>query len=367
MSDLHFDVTVATDRCSPDERARLLRDPGFGKVFTDHMVTIRWSEARGWYDARLCPRAAFTVDPACVVFHYGQEVFEGLKAYRAPDGEVLLFRPEENARRLNASMSRLAMPALPEALFLESLHRLIDIDRDWVPEGEDSLYIRPFVFADDISLGVQPATSCVFCVIASPVGAYFKGDRRALSIWVSDDYIRAAPGGTGAAKCGGNYAGSLIAQAQASAHGCDQVLFLDALEHRWVEELANMNVFFVMEDGSIVTPALGTILPGVTRSSVIDLARSAGHDVIERPYGMDEWTSDAASGRLREVFACGTAAVVVSIGHVRSAAQDFRIADGEPGPVTEMLRSRLVGIQRGQTPDPFGWSCKVPKAHQGMR
>jgi branched-chain amino acid aminotransferase len=337
------------------ERARLLENPGFGKIFTDHMVTITWDTERGWHDACVRERRPFQIDPASAILHYAQEIFEGMKAHRTEQGSIVLFRPEENARRFQSSAERLAMPIIPEELFLEAVEQQVRIDRAWVPSGEGSLYLRPFMFADEPFLGVRPATRYTFCVIASPVGAYFKGGAKPITVWVSDAYTRAAPGGTGAAKCGGNYAASLVAQAQASERGCDQVVFLDAAERKWVEELGGMNIFFVMDDGSVVTPPLGTILPGITRASLIELARDADMKVEEKPYSFDQWQADAASGRLKEAFACGTAAVVAPIGHVRHAKGEFSIGDGAMGPVTSRLRETLVGIQKGSRVDTYGW------------
>ncbi len=319
------------------------------------MVTVIWEDGRGWHDATVGERKPFQIDPACAVLHYAQEIFEGMKAYRTAQGSVVLFRPEENARRFQSSAERLAMPVMPEELFLEAVEQLVRTDRAWIPSGEGSLYLRPFMFADEAFLGVRPATRYTFCVIASPVGAYFKGGAKPITLWVSDTYSRAAPGGTGAAKCGGNYAASLLAQAEAAKKGCDQVVFLDAAEHRWVEELGGMNIFFVMENGTLVTPPLGTILPGITRSSLITLARDAGMQVEEKAYSFDQWQSDAASGRLKEAFACGTAAVVAPIGSVRHAKGEFSIAGGEIGPVTQRLREALVGIQKGSQADDHGW------------
>jgi len=337
------------------ERTRFLESPGFGRIFTDHMVTVTWDTGRGWHDAHVVERKPFQLDPASAVLHYAQEIFEGMKAYRTESGSISLFRPEENARRFQRSAERLAMPRMPEELFLEAIEQLVRIDREWIPSGDGSLYLRPFMFADEAFLGVRPANRYTFCVIASPVGAYFKGGAKPITVWVSDTYSRAAPGGTGAAKCGGNYAASLIAQAEAAAKGCDQVVFLDAAERQWVEELGGMNIFFVMADGTLVTPPLGTILPGITRSSLITLARDAGRKVEERAYSFTEWQNDAASGRLREAFACGTAAVVAPIGTVRHANGEFPIAGGEVGPVTRELSEALVGIQRGTRADPYGW------------
>jgi branched-chain amino acid aminotransferase len=340
-----------------NERASRLVDPGFGKVFTDHMAMIRWTDDRGWHDAKITARVPLQIDPATAVLHYAQEIFEGMKAYPLADGGTALFRPEANARRFNLSAQRLAMPQLPEELFLASVRNLVKTDIDWIPQTDGgSLYLRPFMFASEVFLGVKPASEYLYLVIASPSGAYWKGGSRAISIWVSDDYTRASPGGTGAAKCGGNYASSLTAQAQAITKGCDQVVFLDAVERRYVEELGGMNVFFAFEDGSLATPAAsGTILDGITRDSLIKLARDEGMTVREEPYAIDHWRADAESGKLREAFACGTAAVVTSIGEVRSSQGNFTIGAGGPGQLAERLKERLTGIQRGAVLDPHGW------------
>lgn len=343
-----------------DKRAELLKNPGFGRVFSDHMATVRYSDAEGWHDARIEPRAPIPMDPAAAVLHYAQEIFEGLKAYRTEGGGATLFRPDENARRFQQSAERLAMPILPEKVFLDAVDQLVSIDRAWIPDGDGSLYIRPFMFANEIFLGVKPSSDYLFIVIASSVGAYFKTSAPAVSVWVSQEYTRAAPGGTGAAKCGGNYAASLLAQAEATRHGCDQVVFLDAVEKRWVEELGGMNVFFVFDDGSMVTPPLGgTILPGITRSSLIRLAKDKGITVREEPYSIQQWKTDAASGRLREAFACGTAAVVTPIGTVRAPDGEFTIGNGGSGARTEELKASLVNIQRCRAADPYGWIHKV--------
>jgi branched-chain amino acid aminotransferase len=272
-----------------------------------------------------------------------------------------MFRPDANARRFTASARRMAMAPLPEQVFLDSLAELVRIDRDWIPASEEgSLYLRPFMYASEVFLGVRPAMEYLYAVIASPVGSYFPGGVKPVTVWVSPDYTRAAPGGTGAAKCGGNYAASLVAQAEAIEHGCDQVVFLDAVQRRYVDELGGMNIFFVFDDGSLVTPPLtGSILPGITRESVMILAEQAGHRVIERPVAFDEWRADAASGRLREVFACGTAAVITPIGTVRHPGEEFLIGGGGPGEVTLGLRQALVDIQRGRATDHHGWVHRI--------
>lgn len=342
------------------QRAAILANPGFGTHFTDHMVAIDYHEARGWHDARVVPYGPIALDPAAAVLHYAQEIFEGMKAYRLADGGIALFRPEANAARFNASAARLAMPAIDPALFVEAVRQQVLADAAWFPAVEGgSIYLRPFMFASEPFLGVRPARSYTFLVIASPVGNYFKSGAPAVSIWVSD-YTRAAPGGTGAAKCGGNYAASLVPTAEAFARGHDQVLFLDAAEHRWVEELGGMNLFFVHADGTLVTPPLGgTILPGITRDSLIALARDEGLAVREDRYALDQWRDDAQSGALVECFACGTAAVVTPVGKVADASGEFTIGSGGPGQVTQRLRQRLVAIQRGEAPDPHGWVHRI--------
>jgi len=356
---LTFDIRPTSSPTSEKDRAEKLANPGFGRVFTDHMSIVRYSQAKGWHDARVEARANFPLDPALAVLHYAQEIFEGLKAYRRDDGGVNLFRPDANARRFHNSAERMAMAHLPESVFIEAVEQLVRIDRAWIPGGEGSLYLRPFMIASEVFLGVKPSAEYIFAVIASPVGSYFKGGPAPVSIWVSENYTRAAVGGTGAVKCGGNYAASLRAQAEAIDRGCDQVVFLDAVERRYVEELGGMNVFFVFEDGSLSTPPLGTILPGITRDSIITLARDAGKTVREEPYSIDQWRADAASGKLKEAFACGTAAVISPIGKVCSASGEFLISGGVAGPVAMGLRKKLVDIQYGRAEDPHDWIRKV--------
>ncbi|HTI31657.1 MAG TPA: branched-chain amino acid aminotransferase [Sphingomonas sp.] len=355
--DTGFELMDHPGRISDEDRAAMLTEPGFGRVFTDHMASLAWTEGQGWHSARIMPRGPLSLDPAAAVLHYAQEIFEGLKAYRTEAGDTVLFRPDANAARFRKSAERLAMPMLSDELFIGAIEALVRADRDWFPDDpEGSLYLRPFMFADEAFLGVRPAKSYRFLVIASAAAGYFKGGPKAITIGVSRNLNRAGPGGTGAAKCGGNYAASLTAQAEAIKLGCDQVVFLDAVEHRYVEELGGMNTFFVFDDGSILTPSLdGTILPGITRDSLITLARDERIVVREDRYSIDQWRADAASGRLCEAFACGTAAVVTSIGKVVDGDTSFIIGDGAPGPITQALKDRLVSIQRGASNDPHGW------------
>ncbi|MER7169907.1 branched-chain amino acid aminotransferase [Streptomyces mesophilus] len=360
---MDFEIRPASRPLPAAEREAVLEEPGFGQTFTDHMVTMRWSAERGWHDGRLEPYGAFTLEPATSVFHYGQALFEGMKAYRQLDGGIALFRPEANAARFNASARRMAMPELPPQLFVKAVELLVAHDRSWVPDGAGrSLYLRPFMIATDPSLGfTHPSRTFLFCVVASPATAYFgAGAPKPLSVWLSTQYTRAVRGGTGYAKTGGNYAGAFAAGLEATAHGCDQVVWLDAVEHRWAEEMGGMNLFFVHEQrGSrprLTTPPLtGTLLPGVTRDSLLTLAPKLGYDAVEAPVSIDQWRAECASGELTEVFACGTAAVIAPVGTVKSDGGQWTVADGEPGPVTLRLRRELLGIQHGSAPDPEGW------------
>lgn len=342
-------------------RAEILANPGFGRYFTDHMVTIRWSSGVGWHDARVVPYGPLAFDPATMVLHYGQEIFEGLKAYRQPDGSIATFRPEANAARFRASAARMAMPEMPEELFIASLRELLEVDREWVPPagGEESLYLRPFMLATEVGLGVHPSTEYLYAVIASPAGPYFPGGVKPVDVWLSTEYTRAALGGTGTAKCGGNYAASLLPQAQGAQHGCAQVVYLDAEERRWIDEMGSNNVFFVFGSGDqveLVTPALtGSILPGITRDSILVLAKEIGCEVTERRISWEEWAEGARDGRITEVFGCGTAAVITPIGRVKYPDGEVVIGNGEPGPVTLRLRRMLTDIQRGLAPDTHSW------------
>ncbi|BAT58825.1 branched-chain-amino-acid aminotransferase [Variibacter gotjawalensis] len=359
MAKISFEKVPHKSPTPADKRTALMADPGFGRVFSDHMVTVQWTQGVGWHDAKVRAREPFQMDPAAAVLHYAQEIFEGMKAYRKPGGGFGLFRPDENARRFNESAKRMAMPDVPEEMFLEAIDQLVKVDADWVPSGEGSYYLRPFMFASEAFLGVRPANEYIFCVIGCPVGAYFKGGFKTVQVWVSEEYTRAAPGGTGAAKCGGNYASSLVATKEAFDNGCDQVVFLDAVERKWIDELGGMNIFFVMDDRSIITPPLNTILPGITRESVMKLASDAGYKVAETPYSFDQWQADARSGKLREAFACGTAAVIAGIGKVKYRGGEFAIGNSGDGEATTKLRAQLTGIQRGTVDDTYGWMRSV--------
>jgi len=356
---LEFSTTYSSNPVPAQRRAEILADPGFGTAFTDHMVTAIWTPD-GWHDAGLRPYAPLSIDPATAVIHYGQSVFEGLKAYRRDDESIWLFRPEANATRMQRSAERMALPQLPAESFIEAIELLVRADAAWVPAGgETSLYVRPFMFASEVFLGVRPAQHVTFCVIASPAGAYFASGVKPVDIWLSSEYTRAAPGGTGAAKCAGNYAASLVAQQEAIEHGCGQVCFLDAVERRWVEELGGMNLYFVRADGSIVTPELtGTILEGVTRDSIMTLAGDRGYKVEERRVSIDEWRSGVESGEITEVFACGTAAVVTPLGKLKWDGGEVGTG-AETGPVTQEIRSALLDVQYGRAGDPHGWMRRV--------
>jgi branched-chain amino acid aminotransferase len=345
---------------SDADREAVLANPGFGRYFTDHMVTIRWTEGRGWHDAQLVPYAPLSIEPGNMTLHYAQTIFEGLKAYHQPDGSVATFRPQANAERFQNSARRLAMPELPAETFIAACDALVTQDRAWVPsKGEQSLYLRPFMFATEVGLGVRPANEYLFMVIASPAGAYFPGGVQPVSVWLSEEYVRAAPGGTGAAKAGGNYAASLVAQAQATEHGCDQVVWLDAIERRWIEEMGGMNLYFVYED-RIVTPELsGSLLPGITRASLLEIAAELGYTVSEGRISVDDWKQGNADGSLTEVFACGTAAVITPIGSVKSTRAGWTVADGQPGEVTMKLRKALLDIQTGCAADTHGWMHRL--------
>ena len=359
------DVPVVVEdvpRRSPTERAELLADPGFGRFFTDSMFVARYRAGEGWYDARLTGYGPLPMDPATAALHYAQSIFEGLKAYAQPDGSVATFRPEANAARFVRGAKRLAMPPVPAEAFIAAVDTLVDADRDWVPTGPDqTLYLRPYQLATEPFLGVRPAHEYLFLVIASPAGAYFPRGVHPVSVYLSEDYIRAAPGGTGDVKCAGNYAASLLAQEQAIDAGCDQVVWLDAVERRYVEEMGGMNLFFVSEGGTrLMTPALtGTLLPGVVRDSLLQLAPELGLTVEEGRISVDDWRKGAEDGSLTEVFACGTAAVIAPVGAARSRSGDWSMGDGGSGAVTMRLREALLDLQYGRREDPHGWMRRV--------
>ena len=354
---LDFSITQNPTPASAERRAEIFANPGFGKFSTDHMVSITWSEGIGWHDAEVIPYGPIAMDPAAAVLHYAQEIFEGLKAYRHADGSIWSFRPEANAARLQRSAARLALPELPIEFFIDSLKELIAADGSWVPSAPDtSLYLRPFMFAKEAFLGVRPAEKVNYYVIASPAGAYFKGGLAPVSIWLSANYSRAGKGGTGAAKTGGNYAASLVAQAEAYEQGCDQVLFLDSVEERYLEELGGMNIVLVKKDGTLITPASPSILEGITRDSILQLAEDRGHAIERRQVTLEEWREGAASGDIVEAFACGTAAVVAPIGRLKSA--DFEITHDSTETALS-LRSELTDIQYGRGEDRHGWMMRL--------
>ncbi len=355
LEPLRFAVTKNLAAKSSAEREAILAEPGFGVHFTDHMVDICWSVGGGWHRPRVQPYGPITLDPAAAVLHYGQEIFEGIKAYRHEDGSVHTFRPDQNGRRLQRSARRLALPELPVSYFIQSLRELVAVDGAWVPSGPDqTLYLRPFMFAKEAFLGVRPAHKVNYYVIASPAGAYFHGGVKPVSIWLSEEYARAGKGGTGAAKTGGNYAASLLPQSEAYENECDQVVFLD--QDRNVEELGGMNVVFVFKDGTLVTPQSPSILEGITRDSLLQLAADRGHRIEGRSVSLDEWRTGVASGDIVEVFACGTAAVVTPIGVLKG--KDF--LDEQPlGSLALELRKELTDIQYGRLPDKHGWLLRL--------
>jgi len=363
---ISFDLHTSELRVPDEVRTSLLESPGFGQVFTDHMITLRWSIDRGWHDGKLEPYGPLVLDPATAVLHYSQEIFEGLKAYRQDAGPIVAFRPYANAARFRRSAARMAMPALPDDAFVHAIELLVSQDKDWVPaDAEQSLYLRPLMIATTATLGVgRPASSYLFLVIASPSGSVFAGGgQRAVSVWLAEGFTRAARGGTGEAKTGGNYAASFLGQQQAIDNGCDQVVWLDAIEHRWVEEMGGMNLFFVYGSGPearIVTPPLtGTLLPGITRDSLLTLAPDLGIPASEGAISVEQWRSGCESGEITEVFACGTAAVITPVAEVKGASGSWTIGEGKPGPVTMRLREQLLGIQFGRLPDPHGWVHKI--------
>ena len=335
----------------------------FGKTFSDHMFLMEYETGKGWFNGRVVPYAPLSIDPAAAVFHYGQEMFEGMKAYRTPDGRIQLFRPYKNAARVRASNERMCMPDIEPELFVEAIKALVDIERDWVPEKQGtSLYIRPFVIADDPFLGVHPADHYIFVIICSPVGPYYDtpgGGLAPTNIFVEDEYVRAAAGGVGFAKVGGNYAASLKAQQRANSLGCEQVLWLDAIEHSYVEEIGTSNAFFMINDEVITAPLLGTILPGVTRASVIELLHLWGIKISERRLRIGDVVKAAEDGSLQEIFASGTAAVISPVGKLVFKDKALTIRDGVVGELAKRLYDTLYGIQTGILADDMGWTIEV--------
>jgi branched-chain amino acid aminotransferase len=362
MSDTvpRFGVVPSTQRVSQADRDAILRAPSFGRYFTDHMARAVWTRAGGWHDADVRALEPLVLHPSAAVLHYAQEIFEGLKAYRQPDGSVALFRPDMNAARFQRSAARMALPLLPVEMFLDSVETLVRTDIDWVPTGdqEASLYLRPYAVATEAFLGVRPAEEVFYGVIASPAGPYFAAGNTGITLWVSTDFVRAAPGGTGAAKCGGNYAASLLPQVQAQEQGCDQVLYTVTLDGEpYIDESGTMNVFLVTGDGELITPSLGngTILSGVTRDSVLTLAKSYDLNPVERQVSLAEVLGGVADGRFVEVFAAGTAAVITPITGLKTAEQTLTVGAGTPGAISEQLRRHIVDIQFGRRPDEHGW------------
>jgi len=353
-----FPLTANPSPVAEDERKAILAGLHFGDSFTDHMAHARWKQGEGWGDYGVIPYGNLSLSPATAVLHYGQEIFEGIKAYRHDDGSVWTFRPRYNAARLNASARRLALPELSEEDFVASLVDLVRADAAWVPSGAgESLYLRPFAFASEAFLGVRPSKVVDYYVIASPSGSYFTHGLEPISIWVSTEYHRAGRGGTGAAKTGGNYASSLLPQQEAYAQGCDQVCFLDDVSQKNLEELGGMNIMVVDADGTVRTPQLtGTILEGSTRSAIIRMLRDSGRNVVEDTISLEGLLADIESGRVSEVFACGTAAVVVPLGHLKGEGFDARIEGSE---VTRQIHDRLTSIQSGHAEDPYGWMYQL--------
>ena len=364
MSALTFPAKGQASPRSDAEREAILADPGFGQHMTDHMVTATWTVEGGWGDSALEPYGPIQLEPAAAVLHYAQEIFEGLKAYRHPDGTVWSFRPEANAERLQRSAERMALPHLSTEDFLTSLKVLVQADEKWVPPadaGEKSLYLRPFMYASAAFLGLRPSNEVRYSVIASPAAPIFTGGLKPVKLWISTKYARAGDGGTGAAKCGGNYASALMGQIEGKENGCDQAVFLDSSTHTFLDELGGMNVFFVTKDDKLVTPELtGTILPGITRDSILKLAGEFGLTAEERRVPIQEWKDGVSSGDIREVFACGTAAIINPIGELHWDGGSAPSTAGEGGgEFTLALRNRLLDIQKGRSEDTHGWMTQL--------
>lgn len=355
-----LDQTIKVDLSSTKKPKPDADKLQFGKLFTDHMFIMNYKEGQGWHDPRIVPYQPLSLDPSCVVFHYGQTVFEGMKAYVTKNGEVQLFRPNKNFERLNRSNDRLVIPQIDEEFALEALKKLVSIDKEWIPTAEGtSLYIRPFVIATQPYLGVAPSSEYMFIIIMSPVGAYYKEGLNPVKIQVEDEYVRTVKGGTGEAKTGGNYAASLKAQEISGEKGYSQVLWLDGKEHKYVEEVGSMNMFFKV-DGKVITPALnGSILQGITRDSIIQLLKYWNIPVEERRISIEEIFEAHANGKLEEAFGTGTAAVISPVGELLWKNEKVILNDGKTGEISKKLYDTLTGIQYGTEPDPFGWTVKV--------
>ena len=355
MLDIKVTKTQAPKK-KPEKGEKL----GFGKIFTDHMFMMNYTEGKGWYDPRIVPFHNLTMSPAAMVFHYGQEMFEGLKAYRGEDGKTYLFRPDMNAKRTNVTNERLCIPYLPEEDFVQAVSAVVKLDQDWIPEGKGtSLYIRPFIIATDEFLGVAPSENYLFVVILSPSGAYYESGLEPVGIWIEDEYVRAVRGGMGYTKTGGNYAASIKAQVKAHDAGYSQVLWLDGVERKYIEEVGAMNIFFKI-DGKVVTPMLnGSILPGITRDSVIHLCKEWGIPTEERKISIDEIDEAYKSGKLEEVFGTGTAAVISPVGKLRWKDEIMEINGGKIGELSQKIYDTVTGIQLGKLPDTHGWRREV--------
>ena len=332
----------------------------FGHIFTDHMFIMNYTEGKGWHDARIVPYQNISLSPASMVFHYGQEMFEGLKAYKGADGNAYLFRPDMNAKRANVSNDRLCIPNIPEEDFVEAIKALVELEKDWIPSDPGtSLYIRPFVIATDDFLGVAPSKTYLFMIILSPSGAYYASGLKPVGIWIEDEYVRAVRGGIGYAKTGGNYAASLIAQNKAHDSGYSQVLWLDGVERKYIEEVGAMNIFFKI-NGKVVTPMLtGSILPGITRNSVLHLCNQWGLPTEERRISVDELITAFKNGEVEEIFGTGTAAVISPVGKLRYKDEIFTVNDNQIGELTQKLYDTITGIQTGKLDDPYGWRVKA--------
>ena len=356
---MQIDITKVPDKhkkAKPTNESAL----SFGETFTDHMFLMNYDKGRGWHTPRVVPFSDLRLSPAAMGLHYGQEIFEGLKAYRGKNGDIYLFRPRDNFSRLNASAARLCMPEVDIDLVMEGLKNLLKLECDWIPSAPGtSLYIRPFMLATEPHIGVRAAESYLFCIIIGPVGAYYKEGLDPIKIYVEDQYVRAAAGGTGEAKAAANYAASLFATEKAKHNGYAQVLWLDAQHHRYIEEVGTMNMFFVIDDEVITAPLNGTILPGITRDSVVSLLKANGRNVSQRLLSMEELTVAANGNSLQEAFGTGTAAVISPVGHIAYKGEQWKIADNRIGPLSQWLYDEIIGIQYGTKEDPFGWRAEV--------